>query len=78
MLNNPANGMVNCTLEDDGMPTVGDVCDYMCDNGFVQIGGDTRRSCGNDGMWTGSAAVCGTGNVVNMTLSWPPQAGFKD
>ena len=31
---------------------------YTCDTGYTLNGGTTTRTCGSDGVWSGSAAVC--------------------
>jgi len=56
-LTDPTNGMISCSLGVDGDPTEGDTCDYMCTTGYV-ISGDAMRTCGSNGMWTGSDPTC--------------------
>ena len=41
-LTDPDNGMIDCSLGPDGIPTEGDTCAYSCD----------------DGTWTGSEPTC--------------------
>ena len=65
VLTDPTNGMVTCSLGDDGVATAGETCSYICDNGFVRLSGDATRTCGSDRSWSGSAAVCGTGNNMH-------------
>ena len=63
--------MITCSLGGDGVPTTGDTCTYLCDNGFVRLAGDAMRTCGSDRNWNGSAAVCGTGNmhlIINFVI----------
>jgi len=62
-LTDPTNGMVCCSLGVDGDPTEGDTCDYMCTTGYVLSGND-MRTCGSNGMWTGSDPTC-----VGKTIS---------
>jgi len=62
VLTAPANGMIECTLRFNMVPTVGDTCSYTCDAGFVRLAGVAMRTCGSNMMWSGSATVCGTGN----------------
>ena len=73
ILADPSNGMVTCSLGVDGVPTAGDTCTYLCDNGFVRLSDDAMRTCGSDRSWSGSTAVCGTGTVtciINVLLSY--------
>ena len=51
-LANPMDGAVSMT---EGV--TGDTVTYTCDAGF-QLSGDTMRTCGSDGTWTGSAPMC--------------------
>jgi len=44
----PDNGLVTCTLGDNGVITVGDSCWYTCDSSFESQGSATRK-CQNDG-----------------------------
>ena len=60
-LTNPNNGMINCSLGDDGVPSYEDTCSFTCDTGYVLMGSDTR-TCQNDRNWNGSDAVCSRGN----------------
>ena len=58
----PTNGMITCSLGDDGFATDGDTCGYTCNTGYV-LSGDDMRTCGSDRSWTGSDPVClGKGN----------------
>ncbi|XP_065904304.1 receptor-type tyrosine-protein phosphatase delta-like isoform X2 [Dysidea avara] len=66
VLTDPTNGMVTCSLGDDGVATAGETCSYICDNGFVRLSGDATRTCGSDRSWSGSAAVCGTVPTVTI------------
>ena len=56
-LDNPSNGMVSCSLGDDGVPSFEDTCSFTCDTGYELTGSDTR-TCQNDGSWSGSTAMC--------------------
>jgi len=67
---------VTCSLGVDGVATPLDTCSYTCDTVYVRLSGDAMRTCNNDGSWSGSAAVCGTGNTVNKKPS-PEDASFK-
>jgi len=56
-LDDPANGMLHCSLGPDGLPTEGDVCVYECNDGYI-VSGSNSRECQSDGTWTGSDATC--------------------
>jgi len=53
----PSNGMINCTLGDDGVPSYEDTCSFTCNTGYELIGNDTR-TCQSDGSWSGSDTNC--------------------
>ena len=53
----PTNGMITCSLGDDGVATGGDTCSYTCNTGYVLSGSD-MRTCGSDGMWDGADPTC--------------------
>ena len=53
----PSNGMINCSLGDDGVPSYEDTCSFTCDTGYELTGSDTRR-CKSDGSWSGSPVSC--------------------
>ena len=52
-LRNPSKTAPACSLGDDGDPTEGDTCTYICNTGYVSSDNITR-TCGSDGMWDGS------------------------
>ena len=56
-LDNPSNGTVSCSLGDDGVPTVGDTCNFTCDTGYELTGSDTR-TCQSNRSWSGGDVVC--------------------
>ena len=56
-LDDPSNGMVNCSLGDDGVPSYEDTCSFTCDTGYELSGSDTR-TCQSNGSWSGSIAMC--------------------
>ena len=56
-LSNSSNGMINCSLGDDGVPSYEDTCSFTCNTGYKLTGSDTR-TCQSDGSWSGSDAVC--------------------
>ena len=52
----------------DGVADPSDTCTVTCDDNFMITSGDAMRTCGNDGMWSGSDAMCGAGNVSNFNV----------
>ena len=62
-LSNPNNGMISCSLGDDGVSSFEDTCSFTCNTGYELTGSDTRI-CQSDGSWTGSDQVCRRGNYV--------------
>ena len=56
LLNVP-NGVINCSLGDDGVPSYKDTCSFTCNTGYELTGSDTR-TCLSDGSWSGSDDVC--------------------
>ena len=59
-LSDPNNGMINCSLGDDGVPSYEDTCSFTCNTGYELTGSDTR-TCQSDGSWSGSDDVCRRG-----------------
>ena len=55
------NGSVECSLGSDGIPSEGDTCIYVCDEGFVVTGSSITRECQSDGSWSGSEPTCERG-----------------
>ena len=39
----PDNGMINCSLGDDGQASLGDTCTVTCNSGY-ELSGNTSRS----------------------------------
>ena len=62
-LNSPMNGMINCSLGDDGVPSYEDTCSFTCNTGYELTGSDTR-TCQSDGSWSGSEALCRRGKYT--------------
>ena len=60
LLNNPDNGMINCSLGNDRIPSYEDTCSFTCNTGYEQTGSDTR-TCQSNGNWSGSDDVCERG-----------------
>ena len=59
--NDPNNGMINCSLGDDGIPSYEDTCSFTCNNGYELTGSNTR-TCQSDGSWSGSDNLCRRSN----------------
>ena len=59
-LSNPSNGMINCSLGDDKVPSYEDTCNFTCDTGYELTGSETR-TCQSNGTWSGSIAMCISG-----------------
>ncbi|XP_065899134.1 uncharacterized protein [Dysidea avara] len=57
MLSNPNNGMITCSLGDDGVPSYEDTCSFTCNTGYELTGSDTR-ACQSDGSWSGNDTLC--------------------
>ena len=58
----PNNGMINCSLGDDRVPSYEDTCSFTCNTGYELIGSDTR-TCQSNGRWNGSDEACRRGNT---------------
>ena len=56
-LNNPNNGMINCSLGDDEDPSYEDTCSFTCNTGY-ELTGSSERTCQSDGSWNGSPVSC--------------------
>ena len=59
----PNNGMITCSLGDDGVPSYEDTCSFTCNTGYELTGSDTR-TCQSNGNWNGSDAMCQRGKYV--------------
>ena len=71
LLSAPDNGMIDCSLGGDGVPTAGDTCRFTCNDGF-EISGSQARRCrirNNRGRWTGNQATCNMGIIQSFVLS---------
>ena len=60
MLNSSMNGMINCSLGDNGVPSYEDTCSFTCNTGYELTGSDTRI-CQSNGNWSGSDNMCSRG-----------------
>ena len=58
---NPMNGMINCSLGDDGVLSYEDTCNIFCNTGYEIQAGDDMITCQSDGMFNGTIATCGRG-----------------
>jgi len=56
-LTDPNNGMVTCSLGDDGVPSYEDICIYKCNTGYKRTNAQ-RRNCQSNGIWSGSDDEC--------------------
>ena len=54
------NGLMSCSLGDDGVPSYEDTCSFTCNTGYELIGSDTR-TCQSNGSWSGSDSLCRRG-----------------
>ena len=54
-LSAPNNGMIDCSSNNY---LAGDTCTVTCDANSLLLMGSGTRICGNNGMWSGSAAMC--------------------
>jgi len=62
MPSDPMNGMINCSLGDDGVLSYEDTCTVTCDTGYM-VTGDDMRICQSDGTLTGTDANCTRGKL---------------
>ena len=68
LLTTPNNGMIDCSLGDDGVPFYEDTCSFTCNTGYELIGSDTR-TCQSNGNWSGSVDICRRGNDISGYLN---------
>ena len=59
-LSEPINGMISCSLGNDGDATYEDTCSFTCNTGYELTGSDSR-TCQSDGNWNGTDSGCTTG-----------------
>jgi len=57
------NGIINCSLGNDGVPTYEDSCTIVCQPGYELIG-TKNRTCKSDGSWSGTMILCTKGTEV--------------
>ena len=51
------NGMINCSLGDDGVPSSEDTCSFTCNTGYELTGSETIF-CQNNGSWNNNDTLC--------------------
>ena len=56
-LTNPNNGVINCSLGDDGFPSYEDTCSFTCNTDYELTGSDTR-TCQSNGSWSSTDVMC--------------------
>ena len=59
-LTNLDNGVINCSLGDDEVPSYEDTCNFTCNTGYELTGSDTR-TCQSNGSWSGAETLCREG-----------------
>jgi len=52
-----SNGVMTCSLGDDGVPSNGDICKFTCSTGY-ELTGSTSTTCQSDGRWSGTETIC--------------------
>jgi len=69
-LSAPDNGMIDCSLGGDGVPTSNDRCRFSCNDGFELSGSQSRRCRirNNRGSWSGNPATCNMGMHLYVLL----------
>ena len=56
------NGMINCSLGDDEVPSFEDTCGFTCNTGY-ELSVTDNRTCQSDGNWNGTDVLCRRGNL---------------
>ena len=56
----PNNGMIDCSLGGDGVPSYEDNCSYTCNTGY-ELTGSATRTCQSNRSWSGTDAMCTRG-----------------
>ena len=56
-LSDPNNGMIYCSLGDDGVPSYEKNCSFTCNSGY-ELTGSPQRKCQSDGSWSGLPVSC--------------------
>ena len=66
-LTDPYNGVMNCSLGDDGIYSYEYTCSFTCNTGYELTGSDTR-TCQSNGSWSGTDDVCRRGTYLNRYM----------
>ena len=66
-LNEPSNGIIKCSVENDRSLSYEDTCNFTCETGYELIGSESR-TCQSDGSWSGSVAICNRGEFITLHL----------
>ena len=66
-LTQPDNGVINCSLGDDAVPSYEDTCSFTCNTGYELTGNDISI-CQSDGSWSGSDSVCSGGILLLLLI----------
>ena len=59
-LTNPDNGIVDCSLGDNGVSSYEDTCSFTCNTSYELTGSDTR-TCQSNRSWSGIEITCSIG-----------------
>ena len=68
-LTQPNNGVINCSLGDDGVPSYEDTCSFTCNTGY-ELTGTENRFCQNDSNWNGNETLCIRGIYNNCVYMY--------
>ena len=66
-LTDPNNGIITCSLGDDGAPSYEDTCNFTCNTDYELTGSD-NRTCQSDGSWSGNVTMCKKGEFILLLL----------
>jgi len=61
-LTDPNNGLINCSLGNNRVPSFEDICSFTCNTGYELIGSDIR-TCQSDGSWNANETMCRRGKL---------------
>jgi len=67
LLTDPENGVMTCSLGDDGVSSYKDTCSFKCNNRFEQSGSETRI-CQSDENWNGTETMCTRSEQCNICV----------
>ena len=54
------NGVMACSLGDDGVPSYKDTCSFTCKI-YYEVAGSDTRTCQSNGRWSGTETLCKRG-----------------